>query len=64
MVDLMEHAGFDASAAISIDIPAAVVVHLATCADPTGYSGKVLDAEALIHTIDPGRPGQHDVLGR
>ena len=48
MVELMEQAGVDASAAIPIDVPTKALVHLACCADPFAYHGMVVDAAEIV----------------
>jgi NAD(P)-dependent dehydrogenase (short-subunit alcohol dehydrogenase family) len=52
MVDLMEANGVDASASISITIPTAAMMYLATCDEPMRYAGKILEAEDLVNELD------------
>jgi NAD(P)-dependent dehydrogenase (short-subunit alcohol dehydrogenase family) len=54
MTELLAENGMDASAAIAMDVPTAVIAHLATCPDPMRYTGVVLVAEEMAPEMDDG----------
>ena len=51
MVDFMEGAGLDASAAIPMAIPTRALSYLATCESPMAYTGQVVAAEELLRDL-------------
>jgi hypothetical protein len=55
MAQTLGDSGTDGPAvgAISPEIPARAIAHLCTCDDPMQYSGRIVDAPALVATLTP-----------